>query len=172
LTPNAPQLLEGEATLAFFTPCTRSACRREGQTALASQAQVGAQAGTQAGAEIRAQTQAEAQAQAPRVNVRPTTAQPSAVAWPLLIYGAPPDSHLNLPSQLALATNRHLERRLEALQHSLNSQTGPLHLQQPHYALSASLPSASVPAPLQSPVELPLQSFLNTQGESQIFEIN
>jgi hypothetical protein len=47
---------------------------------------------------------------------------------------------------------------------------GPLRLQQPHYALSASLPYASVPVPLQGPVELPRQSFLNTQGESQIFE--
>jgi hypothetical protein len=114
---------------------------------------VGAQAGTQAGAEIRPQTQAEAQAQAPTVNVRPPRGG-SAVDR----RGA--SAHIRSSTRLTpqspvsanprSTTNRHLEAlQLEALQHSLNSQTAPRTSNSP-IALSASLPYASVPAPYRA----------------------
>jgi len=132
------------------------------QTAPASQAQ--------AEVKTEAQTQDEAQAQLHIVNVQPPTAQ-STIVGPLPTHEAPPASYLNLPPQLTPNQQRfaHLEHQVEALQHSLNSQMA-LRLQQPHYALSASLPYAPVAPPSQGPFELPRQSFLNTHGESQIFE--
>jgi hypothetical protein len=153
LTRNAPQLLEDEAALAFFTLVPDPLVAEEGQTAPASQAQVGAQAGTQAGAEIRPQTQAEAQAQGAGVHSQcpaPPTAQPSTVAGPLPIYGAPPASHLNLPSQLTPDQQTGRPSRASARDFAALAELtdGSIHLQHPYDALSASLPYASVPAPL------------------------
>jgi hypothetical protein len=134
---------------------------RQAASAPQTQAEAQAEAQAETQAEPQPQARAEAQTQPPTVTIQPPTAQPAPTVAPLPIHGPPADQRI-----------AYLERQLEALQQSLLAPPPPpsaSYLQQPHYALRA-LPYAPVIPPHQGSIDLPRQSFLNTQGESQISE--